>query len=69
MGRGRVISPEAKEENRRRAELATRLYEESVLGRKIASFVEGINALQYMFTPEGKKMLEEAWKAENGAKP
>lgn len=62
-----MISPEAKEENRRRSELATRLYEERVLGRKIASFVEGINALQYMFTPEGKKMLAEAWEAENGA--
>jgi hypothetical protein len=51
-------------DNHAKAERATALYEERVLGRKIANFKEGLDALLYMLdTPEGKVILAESFAA------
>jgi hypothetical protein len=47
---------------RRFAERATALYEERVLGRRVVTLAEGLEALVYMMNTEpGRALMREAW--------
>lgn len=48
---------------RRFAERAVAMYEERVLGRRIVTAQETLQALLYMFSPDGRPLTEKAWSA------